>query len=76
LIVGLIFLVGSTSIVVEAMQPQGRSLLRQSMPEGLGELRWLVLVYLLMPVAMGANLILFADWMRRKQEAHVAADIG
>jgi hypothetical protein len=76
LIVGLIFLAGATSIVIEAMQPQAQLLLRQSVPESLGELRWLMLSYALVPVVAGAGLILFADWMRRKQNTNTVTDIG
>jgi hypothetical protein len=72
LIVGLFCLAGATSLLIQAKQLQ--SLIRQSVPNGLGELRWLLLTYELVPVAMGGWLIFFADWLRRRKENHSAAD--
>jgi hypothetical protein len=74
LIVGLVFLAVATSLLIQAKQVQ--SLLRQSIPNGLGELRWLSLAYYFVPVAMGGCLIYFADWLRRRKEIHPAADIA
>jgi hypothetical protein len=74
LTVGLVCLAGATSLVFQAKQVQ--SLLRQLVPNGLGELRWFFLSYCLVPVAMGACLIYFADWLRRRKGIHPAAEIA
>ena len=74
LTVGLFFIVGATTLVIEAMRPQAQELLRQSLM-GSGELRWFMLLYELVPVAAGGCLILFADWIRRKQQTDTAANL-
>lgn len=66
LVLGLVFLAGSAAVVVEARRPQGQALIRQSVPDGIGGLRWLILAYCLIPVVTGAALILFADRIRRQ----------
>ena len=72
LIVRLIFLAVATSLLIQAKQFQ--SLLRQSIPNGLGELRWFLVSVEFVPVAVGAGLIYFADWLRRAKEIHSVAD--
>lgn len=66
LVLGLVFLAGSATMVIEARRPQYQALIRQSMPVGIGGLKWLMLAYYLMPVVIGAALVLFADRMRRQ----------
>ena len=74
LTVGLAYLAVATSLLIQAKHVQ--SLLRQSVPNGLGELRWLALSYDLVHVAAGGCLVFFADWLRRTREIHSAADIA
>jgi len=73
LAIGLVLLTGSAAMVIKARNPQNQSLIRQSIPEGIGELRWIMLAYLLVPVLAGAALILFADRIRRRTTS-VAVD--
>lgn len=73
LIVGFFCLAGATSLLIQAKQIQ--SMLRQSIPNGLGELRWFLLAVELVPVAVGGCLIFFADWLRRTREIHSATEI-
>jgi hypothetical protein len=75
LTIGLIFLAGAISILVEARQPQFQLFLRQSLPDGWWAWRWLLLPYGLLPAVVGAWLIDFAFRMRRKQETHATADV-
>lgn len=72
LTVGLVYLAGATSLLIQAKQVQ--SLLRQSVPNGLGELRWLAVSYDLAPLLMGGCLIFFAEWLWRKREIPSEAD--
>jgi hypothetical protein len=72
LTVGLVYLAGATSVLIQAKQVQ--SLLRQSVPNGFGELRWLAVAYDIAPVALGGCLIFFAEWLWRKREIPSAAD--
>jgi hypothetical protein len=74
LVVGLVCLAGATSLLIQAKQVQ--ALIRQTVPNGLGELQWLLLAYCLVPVAMGGCLIYFADWLRRRKEIHPATDLA
>jgi len=73
LVVGLFCLAGATSLLIHAKQLQ--SLLRQAIPNGLGELRWFLLSIELVPVAVGGCLIFFADWLRRTREIHSTTEI-
>jgi hypothetical protein len=68
LTLGLVFLAGAAALVIEATQPEARILIRQTLPEGLGPLRWSMLVYGLVPLATGTSLILYANWLRRNRE--------
>jgi hypothetical protein len=74
LVVGLVCLAGATSLLIQSKKMQ--SLIRQSAPDGLGELRWLFWAYCFVPVAVGGCLIYFADWLRRREQIHSTADIG
>jgi hypothetical protein len=67
LTLGLLFLAGAAALVIEASQPEARIVIRQTLPEGLGALRWSMLVYGLVPLATGTCLVLYADWLRRNR---------
>lgn len=73
LVVGLVCLAGATSLLIQAKHVQ--SLIGQTVPNGLGELRWLLLAYYFVPVAMGGCLIYYADWLRRRKEIHSDAHL-
>jgi hypothetical protein len=66
LTIGLVYLAEATLLLVQAKQVQ--ALLRQSVPNGLGEMRWFAVFYDLVPVAAGGCLIFFAEWLWRKRE--------
>jgi hypothetical protein len=72
LTIGLVYIVEATLLLVQAKQLQAS--LRQSVPDGFGASRWLVLACDLVPVAAGGCLIYFADWLRRTKEIHSVAD--
>lgn len=74
LILGLVCLACAISLIIQAKHDQ--SLLRQSIPNGMGGLRWFVVCYELVPLAVGGLLLFFADWMRRKGETGTATDIA
>jgi len=73
LAVGLIFLAGTTSLLVELSRPAGQLLLRQSLPDGLWPWRWIALPLFLLPAVVGVCLIDIGFSTRRKQEANASA---
>jgi hypothetical protein len=74
LTVGLLFLAGATALIIEAMRPQAQSLIQQY--AGFGFLSWTMLALGLVPLVMGACLIFFADWLRRKQQVLAEGNIA